>query len=651
MASVCARARPTHEVRDPAQSSTDKRAALGSTHQHKEHAHDGWNDSDQDGHSHAGRRIVRVLRGILLKLFMNNPAPWIKQLATAICVALATALTLTIPAVGPSNLSLALIGVALVAASTIFAIAIGSRALRDRFTLLIPVVSLFGIGLFRAGTGGADSLYTALIILPIMWIASNAGRQYIWLAIVGSSAALLLPYIVAVHVPQDVGEWLVGVFPPIVFGFAAIIVNELARQARRQLRSTRRLAEERKAMLDDMMRYARKIEENEGRLRTANRLTSSVLNSVTEQSIIGTDLTGLIDVWNPGASALLGLAPAETEGSRYVFEFHLPEELEQRSRELNHPPGATVLNPGFSALVEPARQGGSDVRNWTYLKADGSRVTVEVAVTPRSNENGETVGYIFVAADVTHAIKLAHLKDEFVGMISHELRTPLSSVLGYLELLQDDQESPMTAEQKQYLSVAERNAKRLLHLVGDLLFTAQVESGMFPIVQTELDPRRLVAAALETARPAASGAGVEVNTVLSEQALVVSGDPGRLAQAFDNLISNAIKFTPRGGSVTVCLSESVGEVVVSVKDTGMGIPANELSRLTNRFFRASTATRNAVPGVGLGLSITKAIVAAHGGHLDVQSTEGAGTTFTMHLPMAGQPSLSHMYDSEDSLQR
>jgi signal transduction histidine kinase len=594
---------------------------------------------------------VNAIRSFVRSLFVDDPAVWMKQLPTAIGVAFAIAITFSISAVGPTDLVLALIGIGIVAAATALAVAIGPLLHGERYTLLVPVLSLFGIGLFRAGTGGIDSPYTSLIILPITWIASYPGRKYIWLAIAGTSAALLLPYAVAMNTPQHAGEWLAGIFPPVVFGLAAIIINELARQARRRLVKTRRLAEGRKALLDDMTRYTKKIEENEGRLRTANRLTSSVLNSVTEQSIIGTDLTGLIDVWNPGASALLGLTPTDTEGTRYVFEFHLPEELEQRSRELNHPPGATVLNPGFSALVEPARQGGSDVRNWTYLKADGSRVTVEVAVTPRSNENGETIGYIFVAADVSHAIKLAHLKDEFVGMISHELRTPLSSVLGYLELLQDDQESPMTAEQKQYLSVAERNAQRLLHLVGDLLFTAQVESGMFPIVQTELDPRRLVAAALDTARPAASGAGVEVNSVLSEQSLVVSGDPGRLAQAFDNLISNAIKFTPRGGSVTVCLSESVNEVIVSVKDTGMGIPANELSRLTNRFFRASTATRNAVPGVGLGLSITKAIVAAHGGHLDVQSTEGTGTTFTMHLPMAGHPSLSHVYDGEESLQR
>ena len=108
-------------------------------------------------------------------------------------------------------------------------------------------------------------------------------------------------------------------------------------------------------------------------------------------------------------------------------------------------------------------------------------MAVQVAATPRLDENGHRVGFIFVATDMTQAREFARLKDEFVGLISHELRTPLSSILGYLELMRDDEDAPLSEEQLQYLGVAERNAHRLLRLVGDLLFTAQVESGRFPL--------------------------------------------------------------------------------------------------------------------------------------------------------------------------
>lgn len=128
-------------------------------------------------------------------------------------------------------------------------------------------------------------------------------------------------------------------------------------------------------------------------------------------------------------------------------------------------------------------------------------------------------------------------------------------------------------------------------------------------------------------------AGVELTTELPADDLMVWGDAVRLGQACDNLISNAIKFTPRGGRVTVSLEPRGGEAVVVVRDTGIGIPESELDQLYARFFRASTATRNAVPGVGLGLTITKAIVTAHEGELDVESEEGVGTAFIMALPL------------------
>jgi signal transduction histidine kinase len=280
--------------------------------------------------------------------------------------------------------------------------------------------------------------------------------------------------------------------------------------------------------------------------------------------------------------------------------------------------------------VAPALAGRPEVRDWTYVARDGERMTVRLAVTRRAEADGTTSGYVVVATDVTSEREAARLQDEFVSLVSHELRTPLTSVLGYLELLTDGTD-PLSDEQREYLTVIERNARRQLRLVGDLLLTAQVDAGRFSIAPQRVDAAEIVAAAAASAAPAAEAAGIGLVPDVTSAEL--HADPVRLAQAVDNLVSNAIKFTPSGGTVRLGVRPGArGGAVLVVADSGIGIPPDELSHLTNRFFRASTATRRAIPGVGLGLSITKAIIDAHGGTLEITSTLGEGTTFTVTLP-------------------
>jgi signal transduction histidine kinase len=226
--------------------------------------------------------------------------------------------------------------------------------------------------------------------------------------------------------------------------------------------------------------------------------------------------------------------------------------------------------------------------------------------------------------------ELDRLKDELVSLVSHELRTPLTSVRGYVELLLDDH--ALTPDQRRFLGIVDRNSRRLLELVSDLLLLAQLDAGKLALEKRPVDLERLVRECVETASPEAEARGLEL-VVHAERLPDVLGDRVRLGQVLDNLVSNALKFTPSGGRVEVRLDVTDGAAVVEVADTGLGIPLEEQAHLFDRFFRSSRAEENAVPGTGLGLAITKAIVERHGGRIALRSSEGNGTTVRVELPL------------------
>ena len=228
--------------------------------------------------------------------------------------------------------------------------------------------------------------------------------------------------------------------------------------------------------------------------------------------------------------------------------------------------------------------------------------------------------------------ELDRLKDEFIALVSHELRTPLTSIHGYLELLLDGGAGELAPEQERFLTVVERNSKRLMQLVGDLLFMAQVEAGKLALDLEEVDLSEVLGECLEAAKPAADDKEIELVTEIAETPSML-GDRSRLGQVLDNLISNALKFTPRGGRVAVRVSRDGRNAVVEIADTGVGIPQADQDRLFERFFRSSNATERAIPGTGLGLTIAKTIVERHEGSIEIESSEGAGTKVRVTLPV------------------
>jgi signal transduction histidine kinase len=227
-------------------------------------------------------------------------------------------------------------------------------------------------------------------------------------------------------------------------------------------------------------------------------------------------------------------------------------------------------------------------------------------------------------------VEIDRLKDEFVSSISHELRTPLTSIAGYVELLLEEEDDQL---KRGHLGIVERNADRLLALVSDLLFAARLQYGRLELEQLPVDLQTLVREAADSARPRAKAASVDlrVETVVVPEIL---GERAKLGQLLDNLVSNAIKFTPTGGHVDVRLSAAGDTIRIEVSDTGIGIAEEERERLFERFFRAQSALERQIQGTGLGLYISKAIVDAHGGRIGVDSAPGEGTTFVVDLPVA-----------------
>jgi len=227
-------------------------------------------------------------------------------------------------------------------------------------------------------------------------------------------------------------------------------------------------------------------------------------------------------------------------------------------------------------------------------------------------------------------LELDRLKDEFVATASHELRTPLTSLSGYLEMSLDPAEGPLSPTREGHLRIVQRNANRLTVLVDQLLFLARADSQPLELDLRPVDLGGILQEAAETARPAASAKNI---------ALIVEADPPQRALAdrlqllriVDNLVTNAVKFTPHGGTVRLAARSEGRTAILEVTDTGHGIPAAEQPDLFSRFSRGTNAIEEAIPGSGLGLAISKVIAEAHGTNIQLESTPGTGSTFHLAL--------------------
>ena len=347
----------------------------------------------------------------------------------------------------------------------------------------------------------------------------------------------------------------------------------------------------------------------------------------SNDAIIGKTLEGVITTWNRGAEQVYGYTAAEMIGKNIAIL--VPGGRPNEIREII-----------ASMLAGDAR---SDHFETKRVCKDGRVIDVSVTVSPIRNADGVITGASSVARDVTEhnvmaeALKASelrsimavnHAKDEMVSLVSHELRTPLASLLGFTELLYS---RDFNAEQrKQYLGVMLREGRRLTDLINDVLHIQRLEAGHQTVDLAPADLQALI-------QRAATAAGADVlrpiNVRRTSGLPLVLIDTDAILQVLSNFISNARKYSPDGGAIEVTTQLVDGMVQISIRDHGLGIPADALPKLFGTFYRVDTGDRRLIKGTGLGLSINRRIIEAHGGQVEVSSDgPGKGSTFEFTLP-------------------
>jgi PAS domain S-box-containing protein len=260
---------------------------------------------------------------------------------------------------------------------------------------------------------------------------------------------------------------------------------------------------------------------------------------------------------------------------------------------------------------------------------------LELYSAPAHSEHAEPLGRLYVFRDVTRERAIDRMKTEFIALVSHELRTPLTSIKGFIELLLSGKADDLTENQRRFLVIVHDNSERLVVLINDLLDVSRIESGNLDLKFGVLDFGAVVHAVVTSLQPLIDSKQHLVELDLPEALPLVWGDKDRVAQILTNLMSNACKYTPTGGRISLSVRVDADRMRVSVVDSGVGMTTEEQGHLFTRFFRAENPLAEDTSGTGLGLNIARSLVQKHGGDINVVTAPGEGSTFEFTLPIAG----------------
>ena len=373
-------------------------------------------------------------------------------------------------------------------------------------------------------------------------------------------------------------------------------------------RAERRLLDAADGVVDEVESLAEQRDEFE-----------AILRSMTE-AVVVTGSKGDVVLLNAPARRMFALSPDASYRGRDFIELCRDARL-QEFVSRSTASGEGQVTSAEIALQTPAPR----------------HVSVSVAPVRRSGAGG--AAWVFVFHDITQLKTYETVRSDFVANLTHEIRTPLSALYGYAETLARGVDDPET--QRRFLGIIEHQARRLSRLIDDLISLSDLERGLTPLKFDDLEAASVLRDAEELMREQARREGVELSVDCHGDLPLMRGDRDRLHQVMLNLLDNAIKYTPRGGTVVASARaaasappESRPGVELVVSDTGEGIPAADIPRLTERFYRVDRARSRELGGTGLGLAIVKHIVQLHGGSLKIESKLREGTTVTVWIPAA-----------------
>lgn len=282
-------------------------------------------------------------------------------------------------------------------------------------------------------------------------------------------------------------------------------------------------------------------------------------------------------------------------------------------------------------IISATLRGEAITRRDMRLLTNGDDQVIEMDASPLHDGKGALVGAVVVLHDVSELHRLETVRRDFVANASHELKTPITAIRGMVETMIDDEEM-LPQRHERFLKKIRNQSLRLSSIVTDLLTLSRLESGSGVVEGVDLDLRDVVTASIEALAQTAEEKSVRVESNLPDEPMEVRGDEEELCLVVNNLLDNALKYTPAGGRVTVTVRRQGEDTVVEVKDTGIGIEPADQKRIFERFYRVDKARSRELGGTGLGLSIVKHIVLTHGGRVAVQSIPGKGSTFQVVLP-------------------
>jgi two-component system phosphate regulon sensor histidine kinase PhoR len=356
---------------------------------------------------------------------------------------------------------------------------------------------------------------------------------------------------------------------------------------------------------------ARDVHTTLAAMRVERERLEAILRGMVE-GVLVTDLDGRVVLSNARARDLLGLPPAPDATGRPLVDL--------------------VRHPGIAEIPRQLASGQPVISRDVAL---GDGLSLQVNGARLSAEDGTPFGLVLVLHDVSELRRLETVRRDFVANVSHELRTPLTAIRGYAEtLLGPAGESRETA--LQFLQVIDRHSERLGRLIDDLLTLSDLEFGRTPLRLHAIAVHPVIDDVIQILRDRAAQRGITLTTEVAPGTPRAQADGDRLRQVLIDLVDNAIKYTPEGGRVAIdarpATLDGLPAIELAVADTGIGIPSQDVPRLTERFFRVDRARSREVGGTGLGLAIVKHIVQAHGGRLVIESTLGQGTTARVTLP-------------------